>query len=138
MTALASIGHDLRYAVRSLLRDRGSVALAVAALSLGIGATTLIFSVVYSVLVNSFPFRDQSRVVHFYPHTAGQDNGSWWYTTREFLDYKAQFGHPFLFRSPLDLPAGTIIRGVPEGASIFLLPAAAEEPASLTPEPIQK
>jgi putative ABC transport system permease protein len=81
----------LRYAVRSLLRDRGSVALALLALSLGIGATTVIFSVVYSVLVNAFPFRDQSRVVHFYAMAAnGQGGGSWWYSAREHLDYKAQ------------------------------------------------
>ena len=36
-------------------------------------------------------------------------------------DYKPQFGHPFLFRSPVELPAGTAIRGVPSGAKIALL-----------------
>jgi len=36
-------------------------------------------------------------------------------------DYKPQFGHPFLFRTPLELPAGTIISGVPSGAKILLL-----------------
>ena len=45
------MGRDLRYAARSLLCDRGSVALAVVALSLGIGATTAIFSVGYSVFI---------------------------------------------------------------------------------------
>jgi ABC-type antimicrobial peptide transport system permease subunit len=63
MNGFAWIGRDLRYAVRSLLRDRGSVALAVLALSLGIGATTVIFSVVYSVLISAFPFKESSRVV---------------------------------------------------------------------------
>src|SRR5712691_2569246 len=33
-------------------------------------------------------------------------------------DYKPQFGHPFLLRTPLELPAGTVIRGVPAGASV--------------------
>jgi putative ABC transport system permease protein len=89
MNALERIGRDLRYAVRSLRKDRGSVGLAVAALSLGIGAMTLIFSVAYSVLVDAFPFRDQSRVVHFYPQSS-QGRGSWWYTATQFLDYKAQ------------------------------------------------
>jgi hypothetical protein len=37
--------------------------------------------------------------------------------------YKGQFGHPFLLRSPLNLPAGSIIRGVPAGSSVVLLPA---------------
>ena len=38
-------------------------------------------------------------------------------------DYKMQFGHPFLFRTPLNLPARTVIRGIPPGAKIALLPA---------------
>lgn len=38
--------------------------------------------------------------------------------------YKKAFEHPFLLRKPLDLPAGTVIRGVPKDATIALLPAA--------------
>jgi hypothetical protein len=38
-------------------------------------------------------------------------------------DYKKEFGHVFLLRTPLELPAGTVIRGVPPGASVGLLPA---------------
>ncbi len=37
--------------------------------------------------------------------------------------YKKAFEHPFLLRKPLDLPAGTIIRGVPKDAVVALLPA---------------
>jgi hypothetical protein len=37
--------------------------------------------------------------------------------------YKAQFAHPFLFRTPLQLPAGTVISGIPQGSSLTLLPA---------------
>jgi hypothetical protein len=36
-------------------------------------------------------------------------------------DYKKQFGHPFLFRAPMELPAGTVIHGVPTGGKIVLL-----------------
>jgi hypothetical protein len=38
-------------------------------------------------------------------------------------DYKVEFGHPFLLRTPLNLPAGSIIRGVPAGSSVVMLPA---------------
>jgi hypothetical protein len=38
--------------------------------------------------------------------------------------YKQQFAHPFLFRSPIELPAGTTITGIPSGSSVALLPAA--------------
>ena len=38
-------------------------------------------------------------------------------------DYKAKFAHPFLRRIPLELPRGSMIHGVPEGASVILQPA---------------
>lgn len=89
MNRLAWFGRDLRYAIRSLLRDRGSVALAVLALSLGIGATTVIFSVVYSVMIDAFPFKDNLRVVHFMIHTPR--GASWaWYPAPEFAEYRAR------------------------------------------------
>jgi hypothetical protein len=37
-------------------------------------------------------------------------------------EYKAVFRHPFLFRTPLDLPPGTKIRGLPPEAKLILLP----------------
>ena len=47
-----------------------------------------------------------------------------------FQYYKPQFAHPFLLRAPLALPAGTMIRGVPEEAKIgFAL--LRNEPASV-------
>jgi len=40
--------------------------------------------------------------------------------------YKKQFTHVFLFRAPIELPAGTTISGIPAGSSIVLLPAIKE------------
>ena len=37
-------------------------------------------------------------------------------------NYKMQFGHPFLLQMPLNLPAHTVIHGIPPGAKIALLP----------------
>jgi hypothetical protein len=37
--------------------------------------------------------------------------------------YNARYGHAFLLRTPLDLPAGTVIHGIPPGLSLCLLPA---------------
>ena len=37
-------------------------------------------------------------------------------------EYSETYDHPFLLKAPLELPAGTVIRGVPQGASIALMP----------------
>ena len=38
-------------------------------------------------------------------------------------EYREQYKHVFLLRTVLTLPAGTVIQGIPKGASIILLPA---------------
>jgi hypothetical protein len=42
--------------------------------------------------------------------------------------YSEAYDHPFLFRVPMDLPAGTVIRGVASGAVIALMPVPGESP----------
>jgi len=39
-------------------------------------------------------------------------------------NYNMKFNHPFLLRTPLKLPAGTLLRGVPREAKMSLIPAA--------------
>ena len=45
------------------------------------------------------------------------------------LEYKKEWGHAFLLRTPLDLPPGTVIRGIPKEASVVLLKAPDAPPA---------
>ena len=58
-----SIGRDLRYALRSLSRRPAFTFAAVVTLAIGIGATTAIFSVVYSVLIKPLPYPSSDELV---------------------------------------------------------------------------
>jgi predicted permease len=59
---LDDISGDVRYGVRQLVRAPGFAATALLTLTLGIGATTAIFSVVNSVLLRPLPVRDPERL----------------------------------------------------------------------------
>lgn len=45
-------------------------------------------------------------------------------------DYKSAWSHPFLLRTPLELPKGTLIQGVPKDASVTLMKATPSAAAS--------
>jgi len=68
---LAALSHDLRYAARTLRKERGFSAVAMLTLALGIGATTAIFSVVHGVLLKPLPFDEPDRLVGLYHHAPG-------------------------------------------------------------------
>ena len=67
---------DLRYSLRQLRQSPGFTATAVISLMLGIGATTAVFSIVWAVLMNPYPYTAPDRMVHMrLKDKAGQDRG---------------------------------------------------------------
>jgi predicted permease len=54
---------DLRYSARQLIKSPGFALTAVISLALGIGAATAVFSVIYAVLINPYPYPAVDRIV---------------------------------------------------------------------------
>ena len=61
-----SLGRDLRYGLRSLMRSPGTTAAGVLALALGIALTTVMYSVIYGLLIKGLPFEDPARIAIIY------------------------------------------------------------------------
>src|SRR6202140_3180778 len=55
---------DFRFTLRQLRKNLGFTVTAVISLALGIGATTAVFSVVYAILMNPYPYAASNRMVH--------------------------------------------------------------------------
>jgi putative ABC transport system permease protein len=59
-----TLGHDLRFALRSLLRSKGLTVTVVLTLALGIGANAAIFTLVRGVLLRPLANRDENRLIY--------------------------------------------------------------------------
>ena len=55
---------DLRFSFRELRKKPDFAITAVMSLALGIGATTAVFSVIYGLLANPFPYQGAGRMIH--------------------------------------------------------------------------
>src|SRR5437762_8951234 len=60
---MQSLLADLRYAGRELRRRPGFALTAVLSLALGIGATSAVFSVIYAILIDPFPYPGADRIM---------------------------------------------------------------------------
>src|SRR6185312_11574379 len=63
LPALEILWQDLRYAARTLRRDRSFAVISILILALGIGATTAMFSIIRAVLLKPLAYQQPDRVV---------------------------------------------------------------------------
>ena len=61
---MKNILQDLRYAFRQLIKLPGFTITAIISLALGIGATTAVFSVVYAIIMDPYPYAAPDRMIH--------------------------------------------------------------------------
>ena len=77
---------DLRYAIRSLIKRPGFVAVAVITLALGIGANTAIFSLVNTVLLRSLPVERPHEIISV--AVRGKDDSMSAFSYPNYRDYR--------------------------------------------------
>src|SRR5688572_17907137 len=89
---MQGIWQDLRYGLRGLAKRPGFTILAVLTLALGIGAATTIFSVIYNVMLDPFPYTDAHRVaaIQIRDATSTRPGGRTFFQVDEFLEYREQ------------------------------------------------
>jgi predicted permease len=61
---METVMQDVRFSLRQLMKAKSFALTAILSLALGIGATTAVFSVVYGVLMDPYPYKDANRMVH--------------------------------------------------------------------------
>src|SRR5690242_4115966 len=108
-----SIAHDAAFAVRSLRRAPGFTTVVVATLALCIGATTAVFSVVESVLLDGFGYRQTDRLVAVWSDNPKENNHQYQVSIGDYLDWRAR-SHSFS-RLAAFFPTWNALYSAPDG-----------------------
>src|SRR5580704_450477 len=64
LSFFAVLFQDVLFGQRQLLKSPGFAAVVIGSLALGVGASVAVFSVVRAVLLDPYPYKDASRMVH--------------------------------------------------------------------------
>jgi predicted permease len=83
-----NLAQDIRYGLRQLRKDPGFTLVVILTLALGIGATTVVFSVFNTVVLRPFPFEEAHRLVRIRELTPQGDPMS--VSDANFLDFRDQ------------------------------------------------
>jgi predicted permease len=149
---MSTFPQDLRYALRQLCKNPGVSLTAILSLALGIGATVSVFSIIYSVLLNPWPYQGADRIANIAlldKSGNGQNYGLNGPQNRELakarsLEYVVPFNGWDLTVTGSDIPenvralyfTGNVFQmlGVPAMLGRYFLPA--DDPDGQDPQPV--
>src|SRR5436190_6601311 len=86
----SALAHDMRIAMRSLMRAKGVAATVIVTLALGIGANAAIFSVVRGVLLRPLVNRDEDRLIYIQQRAPGLGIDNYTFSMPEVSDFKSR------------------------------------------------
>jgi predicted permease len=89
-TWVENFWQDVRYAMRSLVKSPGFLAVVVLSLALGIGANTTIFSVIDALLYRPLPYPNSDRLTVIWVNAQGHPDTVQAPPIAELVDWKAQ------------------------------------------------
>lgn len=105
LRAIESLWQDIRYAGRLLRRNPGFALVAILSLALGIGANTLVFSVVNALLVEPLPIDRPEQVVFLQSGSPGVSHS--FPTYRDYRDHNSTLSGLIGYRiAPMSLETG--------------------------------
>ena len=87
---LADLGQDLRFGLRTLIKNPGFTVVAVIALALGIGANSAIFSVVNAILLRPLPYKSPNQLVVIWENATHLGFPKDTPSPANFLDWRGQ------------------------------------------------
>src|SRR5450755_2130876 len=84
---LEQLLNDFRFGIRNLAKNPGFAIIAAGSLALGIGASTAMYSVIYAVILNPFPYKDVDHLATIALREPGRRTMGGYYTTDQYLDF---------------------------------------------------
>jgi putative ABC transport system permease protein len=78
---------DLRFGIRNLAKSPGFALIAAGSLALGIGASTAMYSVIYAVILDPFPYKDVDHLATIALRQPGGHGMGGYYTADQYVEF---------------------------------------------------
>src|SRR5258708_26002461 len=78
---------DIRFGIRNLAKNPGFTIIAAGSLARGIGASTAMYSVIYAVILDPFPYKDVDHLAAIALPSPDEPNRGGYYSLDQYLEF---------------------------------------------------